>query len=64
MGKVNVELTHYSNKPGCKGVPGEVVGVDEDLAKEWIAARGAKETTRKPTAKPLGKQAGSDDDKK
>lgn len=36
-----VRLTHYSNKPGCEGVPGDVVEVDEGLGNQWIASSGA-----------------------
>lgn len=36
-----VRLTHYCNKPGCEGVPGDVVEVDDELGNQWIASNGA-----------------------
>jgi len=60
MAKVKVRLTHQCNAPEHPGISGDVVSVDEELAKSWATKGGcqllAEEAPAPKEDKPAAKK--------
>jgi hypothetical protein len=67
MAKVRVKLTHVCNAKEHPGQPGDIVSVEEELAKAWVLRGGCQilgEDEAKPAAgKPAKPAAGKNEDK-